>query len=335
MLRLDERYDDLLINGLKIIQSTNHFRFSVDAVLLAHFATIKSKDRVLDLCTGSGVIPLLLSTRDKSTQITGLEIQSEMVDMASRSVQVNELEQQIQILQGDLKELKQILGSAQFELVTVNPPYMPASAGRTNVIDSVTIARHEVMCTLQDVISAAASVLVYKGRLAMVHRANRLAEIIGLCQRADLEPRRLRLIQPRMGQKPNLVLVEAVKGVKPNLEVLENLMIYEGNNYSQEIQAIYGDTAGSQSTKPVEIHWVYIVRCKDGTLYTGYTNHLEGRIQMHNQGKGAKYTRGRRPVTLVYCEQFSDKGQALRREIALKKMNRKSKLALVQHSISE
>lgn len=245
MLKPEERLDDLLINGLKIIQSKSHFRFSVDAVLLAHFATVKSMDRILDLCTGSGIIPLLLSTRDTSTQITGLEIQRELVDMAQRSVRVNRLDQQIKVVQGDLKELmkgsRECQGSqlGQFDLVTVNPPYMPAHTGRTNELDSVTIARHEVLCTLQDVISAAARVLAHKGRFALVHRANRLGEIIGLCQRVGLEPRRLRLVQPRVGQKPNLVLVEAVKGVKPDLDVLENLIIYDGDTYSEEIQGMY------------------------------------------------------------------------------------------------
>lgn len=240
MIKSDERIDDLIINGLKIIQSTNQFRFSLDAVLLAHFVTLKRDDRILDLGTGSGVIPLLLTTRAKVQSITALEIQPEMVDMAQRSVALNSLEELISIVHGDIRQVSLTLGSNQFDLVTVNPPYMPLQSGRTNVLDSVTIARHEVLCELEDVVKAAAQVLVFKGRFAMVHRANRLAEIIGLCQRYNLEPRRLRLVQPRLGQKPNLVLIEAVKGVKPDLEILENLVVYDSQGYSAEIQAIYG-----------------------------------------------------------------------------------------------
>ncbi len=208
-MRPDERLDDLQLSGLRIIQNTKRFRFGTDAVLLANFANARRNETVLDLCTGTGVIPLIMSAKTKAKHFTGLELQPESACMARRSVKLNELDERIRIDTGDIREAALKYGSAAFNVVTVNPPYLSAGDGVINDCEEIALARHEIACTLDDVLSAAAKLLTYGGRLYMVHRPHRLADVMAGLRAHRLEPKRLRMVQPRADKPAILVLIEA------------------------------------------------------------------------------------------------------------------------------
>lgn len=239
LLRPGERLDDLLVSDLRIIQDTNAFCFSMDAVLLAHFATLRSGDRVVDLGTGTGIIPLLLTTRMERVNVLGIEVQPEAAERAERSVQFNNLHNKIQIWQGDLRQIEKLLPGYRANLVTCNPPYLPLGEGQISLSDQLAIARHEVCCQLQDVARAAAYLLGTGGRLALVHRPQRLAEIFYWLNEYRLEPKRLRLVHPRAGTEPNMVLIESIRDARPGLKILPPLFVYEGDAYTPEVKALY------------------------------------------------------------------------------------------------
>lgn len=238
-LKEHERLDDLQ-NGYEIIQNTEKFCFGMDAVLLSGFARVKPRERVLDLGTGTGIIPILLKAKTPGEHFTGLEIQQECADMAMRSVAYNHLEEQITIQQGDIKEASAIFGRASFDVVTSNPPYMIHSHGLENPYLPKAIARHEILCTLEDVISEASKVLKVKGRFYLIHRPFRLAEIMGLMMKYHLEPKRMQLVYPFVDREPNLVLLEGVLGGKSRIQVEKPLIVYEKPGvYKQEVLDIY------------------------------------------------------------------------------------------------
>ena len=238
-LKEHERLDDLQ-NGYEIIQNTEKFCFGMDAVLLSGFARVKPRERVLDLGTGTGIIPILLKAKTPGEHFTGLEIQQECADMAMRSVAYNHLEEQITIQQGDIKEASAIFGRASFDVVTSNPPYMIHSHGLENPHLPKAIARHEIFCTLEDVISEASKVLKVKGRFYLIHRPFRLAEIMGLMMKYHLEPKRMQLVYPFVDREPNLVLLEGVLGGKSRIQVEKPLIVYEKPGvYTQEVLDIY------------------------------------------------------------------------------------------------
>ncbi len=237
----DERLDDLQ-NGYFIIQNTKNFCYGIDAVLLSGFARVKPGERVLDLGTGTGIIPILLKAKTPGKHFTGLEIQKESADMARRSVLYNGLEKDIEIRTGDIREAAAVFGRASFSVVTCNPPYMTGSHGLVNPHLPKAIARHEVLCTLEDVISQAAQVLEPRGRFYMVHRPFRLAEIMGLMMKYQLEPKRMRLVYPYVDKEPNMVLIEGLLGGNPRITVEKPLIVYERPGiYTDEIREIYGD----------------------------------------------------------------------------------------------
>lgn len=240
-LKKGERLDELHRNGYRIIQDPERFCFGMDAVLLSGFTKVKSGERVLDMGTGTGIIPILLEARTKGEAFTGLEIQPESADMAERSVRLNDLQDRIHIVNGDIKEADHIFGAASFHVVTCNPPYMTENHGLQNPDQPKAIARHEVMCTLNDVITQASRLLMPGGRFYMVHRPFRLAEIMtGLCFHG-LEPKRMRLVYPFVDREPNMVLIEALKGGKSRITVERPLIIYkEPGKYMDEIYDIYG-----------------------------------------------------------------------------------------------
>ncbi len=236
-----ERIDDLQRNGLKIIQDTGRFCFGMDAVLLSGFAKAKPGEKVLDMGTGTGILPLLMSAKTDAEHFFALEIQPESADMARRSVAMNSLEEKIDIVTGDLKEASRIFGRASFDVVTVNPPYMTAGHGEMNPGDAKAIARHEILCTLEDVVREAAAVLKTNGRLYMVHKPFRLAEIIAVMQKYKLEPKGLRVVYPYADKEPNMVLVAAVKGGRSGIKIEAPLIIYEEKDvYTEEIKRDYG-----------------------------------------------------------------------------------------------
>lgn len=240
-LKEKERIDDLQRNGYRIIQNPDKFCFGMDAVLLSGFVRVKEGECVLDLGTGTGIIPLLLSAKTRASHLTGLEIQEESADMAARSVALNGLEEKIDIVQGDIKEAGLIFGAASFDVVTCNPPYMIGQHGLKNPDAPKAIARHEVLCTLRDVIGQAAKVLRPGGNFFLVHRPFRLAEIMTTLSEFHLEPKRLQLVYPFVDKEPNMVLIEANRGGRPRMTVEKPLIVYkEPGVYMPEIYEIYG-----------------------------------------------------------------------------------------------
>ena len=241
VLKENERIDDLERNGYHIIQDTKRFCFGMDAVLLSGFARVKEGARVLDLGTGTGIIPILLEAKTGAEHLTGLEIQEESADMARRSVLLNGLEDKIDIVTGDIKEAESLFDAASFDVITCNPPYMIGQHGITNEGDAKAIARHEILCTLEDVVSQAAKLLKPGGNFFMVHRPFRLAEIMTVLQAYKLEPKRMQLVYPFVDKEPNMVLIEANRGGKPRLTVEKPLIVYkEPGVYMPEIYDIYG-----------------------------------------------------------------------------------------------
>ena len=240
-LKENERIDDLQRNNYKIIQDPDRFCFGMDAVLLSGFARAKEGDQVLDLGTGTGIIPILLAAKTMAAHITGLEIQPDSADMASRSVKLNELEEKVEIITGDIKEAVSLFGAASFDVVTCNPPYMTEHHGLTNPEAPKAIARHELLCTLEDVISQSSRLLRPGGNFYMVHRPFRLADIIVLLRQYRLEPKRMKLVHPFVDKEPNMVLLEASRGGKARITVEKPLIVYkEPGIYMPEIYEIYG-----------------------------------------------------------------------------------------------
>ena len=240
LVRPGERVDDLQ-NGYYVIQNPQKFCFGMDAVLLSGFAKIKKDEHVLDMGTGTGIIPVLLKAKTPGGHFTGLEIQEECAELAQRSVAYNGLEQDIDIVCGDIKEAAEIFGAASFHAVTSNPPYMIGQHGLQNPYMAKAIARHEILCTLEDVVSQTAKVLKDRGRFYMVHRPFRLVEIIQVLTRYKLEPKRMQLVYPFKDREPNMVLIEALKGGNSRITVEKPLIVYEKPGvYTEEILKIYG-----------------------------------------------------------------------------------------------
>ncbi len=240
-IRQGEQLDDLQ-NGYYIIQAEGAFRYGIDAVLLSGFARVKPGERVLDMGTGTGIIPILLSAKTKGRSFVGLEIQPRSADMAERSVAYNHLEDRIQIVTGDIKEAAAVFAPASFDVVVSNPPYMTGKHGLVNPEEAKAIARHEILCTLEDVISQAAAVLTPKGRFYMVHRPFRLAEIMKVLMKYHLEPKRMQLVYPFVDREPNIVLIEACKNGNPRIAVEKPLIVYEKPGvYTKEVLKYYGD----------------------------------------------------------------------------------------------
>ena len=240
-LKEHERLDDLHRNGYRIIQNEKAFCFGMDAVLLSGYAAVREGERAIDLGTGTGIIPILLEAKTGGEHFTGLEIQAEMADMARRSVALNHLEEKIDIVCGDIKEASQIFGAASFDVVTTNPPYMNDAHGLQNPDPVKAIARHEVLCTLEDVVREGAKLLVPGGRFYMVHRPHRLVEIINIMTSFKLEPKRIKFVHPFVDKEANMVLIEGITGGKSMIKVEKPIIVYkEQGVYTDEIYDIYG-----------------------------------------------------------------------------------------------
>ena len=236
-----ERFDDLQRNGYKIIQNPQKFCFGMDAVLLSGFARVKKAERVIDLGTGTGIIPILLEAKTPGEHFTGLEIQPESADMAARSVRYNGLEDRISIVTGDIKDAANLFGASSFDVVTSNPPYMTKEHGLVNDADAKTIARHEVLCSLEDLISQTAKLLKPNGRCYFVHRPFRLVEILSMMSAYQVEPKRIQFVYPYVDKEPNMVLVEGMRGGRPRIQVEPPLVVYDKDGrYTQELLEMYG-----------------------------------------------------------------------------------------------
>lgn len=240
-IRPSERVDDLLTHGLSIIQSDEVFSFSLDAVLLSRFCSVPAKGKIMDLCSGNGVIPLLLTTRTHAS-IEGLEIQERLYDMADRSIRMNGLQNRVRMIHGDLREAHTRLGHGQYDYVTVNPPYLPIPAGDQNMNPYFAAARHEIYSTLEDVIQAAARLLRYRGKMAMVHRASRFADICCLMRQYQLEPKRIRFVHPYEGEEAMMVLIEAIRNGKSGVRIEQPLFVFndEGKYVNELMEVFYG-----------------------------------------------------------------------------------------------
>ena len=225
-LRSGERLDDLQLNGLELIQDPDKFCFGVDAVFLSDFAKVKPGETVLDMGTGNGIIPILLSAKTQGRKFTGLEIQPETAEMARRSVAHNHLEERIEIVTGDIREAAEMFRPSFFDVITANPPYMISEPGLRNLADAKAIARHEVLCSLDDILRESMRLLQDKGRFYMVHRPFRLTEIMIKMNRYKIEPKRIRFIHPYIDREPVLVLIEGVRGARPRVTIEPPLIIY-------------------------------------------------------------------------------------------------------------
>lgn len=236
-----EHIDDLQRNHLQIIQNPEKFCFGMDAVLLSGFAGAPEGGTVLDLGTGTGIIPILMSAKTKAGHFTALEIQRESADMARRSVLLNDLQERIDIVEGDVKEAGSMFAAASFDVITCNPPYMKENHGLTNPGDARAIARHEVLCTFADVAAAAGKLVKSGGHFFLVHRPFRLPEIFAALSANRLEPKRMRLVYPYADREPNMVLLDCVRGAKPRLRVEKPLVVYRAPGvYTEEITGLYG-----------------------------------------------------------------------------------------------
>ena len=240
-LKQDERLDDLERNGYKIIQNPNKFCFGMDAVLLSGFAHVRKGENVLDMGTGTGIIPILLEAKTEGKHFTGLEIQAESADMARRSVAYNHLEEKVNIVTGDIKEASTLFPLSSFDVITSNPPYMTNAHGIKNPEAPKAIARHEVLCTLEDLVRETSRLLRPGGRFYMIHRPFRLVEIFQTLTAYKLEPKRMKLVYPFVDKEPNMVMIEAIRGAKSMIKVEEPLIVYkEPGVYHVVIYDIYG-----------------------------------------------------------------------------------------------
>lgn len=240
-LKPEERLDELHRNGYFIIQNPQKFCFGMDAVLLSGFARVKKGERALDLGTGTGIIPILLEAKTEGEHFTGLEIQEESADMAARSVALNHLKDRIDIVTGDIKDASVLFRASSFDVITTNPPYMIGEHGLSSSNQAKAIARHEIFCTLEDVLSQSTKLLRPKGRFYMVHRPFRLAEIMNKMIAYGIEPKRMQLVYPFIDREPNMVLIEGLLGGNSRLKVEKPLIVYrEKGVYTDEIYDIYG-----------------------------------------------------------------------------------------------
>lgn len=240
-LKPEERIDDLQYQGLKIIQNKKAFCFGIDAVLLSDFAkTIKEGSTVIDLCSGTGIIAILLEKKTKAKQFYAVEIQKEMAEMAERSIMMNGQDKKIKVLAQDLKTLDTVFGKCTIDAITVNPPYKKVGSGIINELDSKTMARHEVLCTLEDIVDMSIQLLKVGGSFYMIHQVERLVDVLAIMREKRLEPKRIQFIQPTQEKAPNLFMVEGVKNGGQFLKVEDPIVVYEKEGeYTKTIQTIY------------------------------------------------------------------------------------------------
>lgn len=319
-LKENERIDYMLGEQLKIIQDGQSFAFSLDTLLLAYWAkeAIKNRSKVVELCSGNAAASLYMAAFNKA-HYDDVELQEDMVSKARRSVELNDMQDRITVHQGNVKDAGSFLRKDSYDVVVVNPPYFKAPAGhKLNPDRPKAIARHELEINLEEIIAVSAGLLKMKGKMFMVHRPERLGEIINYGFKHDLAVKTVQPFVSRRGQDANLVIVEAVRSGKGDGLVLRDAIeVHEadGSN-TPAIKEIL------EAKLPEEKHYFYVLLCSDGSFYGGYTNDLKKRLEAHNSGKGAKYTKSRRPVEMIYLEEYADKRTAMQREYWFKHHDR-------------
>lgn len=240
-LKENEVIDDLEFKGLKIIQNNNGFKFGMDSVILSDFAkNIKNDSKILDIGTGTGIISILLSGKTKSSKIIGIEVQQEVADMAKRSVILNNLESKVEIINDNIKNIENYFENNYFDCIVTNPPYQKNNTGLKSEDIKNLISRHEIECSLEDIIEKSFKVLKDKGEFYMVHRPERLVDILSLMRKNKIEPKELKFVYPKISEKPNLILIKGVKNAREFLRVEKPLIIYnEDGKYTKELLKIY------------------------------------------------------------------------------------------------
>lgn len=240
-LKENERIDDLEYKGLKLIQNKDGFCFGVDSVLLSDYAkSIKKNSKVIDIGTGTGIISILLCKKTDLSKIYGIEIQPDVAEMASRSAKLNNLQDKFEVINTNIKDVLDVLEPHKYDAIVTNPPYKKVNTGVKSVDKKQLISRHEVECTLEDIIEKSSKLLKDLGEFYMVHRAERLVDIMCLLRKYKLEPKNIRFVHSRADEKPSLILVRAVRSAKEFLKIDKPLVIYKENGeYTDEILEIY------------------------------------------------------------------------------------------------
>lgn len=327
-----DRIDLIGPGGLKVRQRPGEATFSVDALLLAHFVRPHPGDHLCDLGTGTGIIPLLMAAGSPVGAVVGIEIREETAALAEQNVELNGLHDRVAIFRGDLRRvtLGDLGRSRPFDLITANPPFRRPGTGRISPHPGRAIARHELECTLDEVLAAARRLVRFSGRVGLIFLGERLTDLILSLRTHGLEPKRLRMVRPRPGRPAKLVLVEAIAGGRSGLVVEPDLIMRDPDgDETPEMKSIYGERPRTPD------YTVYMVRCADGTYYTGMTKDLKRRLADHNRGRGARYTRGRGPVRVVATRGRLTFGEAARLERNWKSLTRSQKEELVRKGQSE
>ncbi|WP_297815593.1 GIY-YIG nuclease family protein [uncultured Lactobacillus sp.] len=327
VLKDNERIDYIYSNDRQIIQAKDSFSVTLDSIFLAYFAQKKAHDnyKIVDLCSGNGAVSLYMSYFNRA-HYDCVEIQKDIAHQAIRSVELNHLENRIDVHNFNALKAPQKLGKDKYDMVVVNPPYFKVPEGHViNPDEKKAIARHEIAINLEQIIDVSSQMLKMKGKMFMIHRPQRLAEIIYYCQKHELSPKFIQPFISKKGQDANLVLIEAVKNTGSDGLVLANDIVVHNvdGSFKKNISEIIKETPENREKHLNEgKYYFYCLKCADGSFYGGFTNDLKHRLQMHNAGKGAKYTKTRRPVKMIYHEEFDDKRLALKREYWFKHHNR-------------
>ncbi|AWN62018.1 GIY-YIG nuclease family protein [Streptococcus sobrinus] len=319
-----ERIDQLFSTDVKIIQNKEVFSYSVDSVLLSRFPKFPAKGLIVDLCSGNGAVGLFASTKTKA-KIMEVELQERLADMGQRSIELNGLSDQVTMVNDDLKNLMNHAPRSRVDLILCNPPYFKATkTSKKNASQHYLLARHEIATNLEEICQVSQQALKTKGRLALVHRPDRFLEIMDTLEKYKLAPKRVQFVYPKADKEANMILVEAIKdGSLDGLKILPPLVVHKPNgDYTDAIHDIYFG--------PNHKAYMYVLKCADGSLYTGYTTDLDKRLATHNAGKGAKYTKSRLPVDLLYYETFNHNNAAMSAEAKFKLKTRDEKLEYIQ-----
>lgn len=325
LLKENERIDYIYSDDRQIIQAKDAFSVTLDSLFLGYFAQqkVRDKDKIVDLCSGNGAVSLYMSCFNRA-HYDAIDIQPEIADQAQRSVELNKLENRITVHNFNALEAPKKLKKDYYDMVVVNPPYFKVPEGHViNPDEKKALARHEIAINLEQIVKVSSDLLKMKGKMYMVHRPERLGEIMHYCLKYDLSPKWVQPFVSKKGEKSNLILVEATKHTGSDGLVLEDsIEVHEQDGqFKPEIQKIIKEPKDREN-EVKEKYYFYCLLCADGSFYGGFTNDLKHRLEMHNAGKGAKYTKARRPVKMIYHEEFDDKKLALKREYWFKHHSR-------------